>query len=411
MPLSRIHRTLIRDLAKRVVELSADPDNEQRREMWYRHNALERVKPMILVFPEGSWKELLPDDELVVDDPEWRNHEFYLRHLIYHGEVLRDDNVIEPYFRLSPPWGSTGFGLSAPMKQSTAHRGAAAYDPVLREESDIEKLKEPEFSVDEPEMNRRWNEAHDVVGDLLELRWKRGPGVNTSLVNLVCFLRGLEQVMIDMVERPEWLAQVFQFMLDGTRKVLDGLDASGLVFSNAKNDYAGSGGVCYTKELPGDDQNGSLGLKDIWGFAESQEYTGISPTMYYEFGIKYQAPMLDRFGLNCYACCEDLTDKLDLILDTVPKLRRLSISPWTDIDVAAEKLGKKVIYSWKPIPTLVTNPYDEDYIRDYMRRGMEATKGNVVEMVLKDTHTCNDVPERMTRWVEISKELAEEYAG
>ena len=297
------------------------------------------------------------------------------------------------------------------MKGSGKHGSASAYDPVLIEESDIDKLQVPEFFVNEEEKDRRWNEAYDAVGDILQIRWKRGPGVNTSLVNLVCYLRGLEQVMLDMVERPEWLHRVFQFMMDGTRKVLDGLDASGLVYSNASNDYAGSGGLCYTKELPGDEANGSLGLMDIWGFAESQEYTLISPKMYYEFGIRYQAPLLERFGLNCYGCCENLTDKLDLILDTVPNLRRLSISPWTDVDVAAEKLGKNVIYSWKPIPTLVTDPYDEDYTREYMRRAMEATRGNVVEMVLKDTHTCNGRPDRMRRWVEISKELAEEYAG
>ena len=91
MPLSHAHRNLIRDLAKRVAELAADPVNEEHRRMWYRHNALERVKPMILVFPEGSWTELIPDSELIIDDPEWRRYEFWLRHLIYRAEVLKDD--------------------------------------------------------------------------------------------------------------------------------------------------------------------------------------------------------------------------------------------------------------------------------------------------------------------------------
>lgn len=57
-------RTVIRDLAKRVAEIAALPVQEQRPEMWRRHNRLERVRPMILVFPEGAWEELLPDSHL-----------------------------------------------------------------------------------------------------------------------------------------------------------------------------------------------------------------------------------------------------------------------------------------------------------------------------------------------------------
>jgi hypothetical protein len=409
MPLDAREKTHIRDLAKRVAEIAADPYNEERRQMWYRHNALERVKPMVLIFPEGSWEELMPESTMVCEDPTWRRHEFYLRHLIYRWEHLRDDNVIEPYLQMGAPRGATSWGLEMQVKRSEAARGAFAYDPVLKGPEDFAKMVKPHYHVDHDKKKEMWDEATDAVGDILTVRWTRGKGINTSLVNQICNWHGLEQTMSDMIERPEFLHEIFTFLMEGTQTLLDELEASGELEANNSNDYAGSGGVCYSKELPGDD-DGPIMLKDIWGFAESQEYTLVSPRMYDEFGLKYQAPLLERCGLNCYACCEGLDDKLDLIMEKVPNLRRLSISPWTDVNIAAEKLEDKIIYSWKPPPMLVTDPYDTDYTRKYTRDFLEATKGNVVEMILKDTHTCNHQPQRLTDWVEICKELAEDYA-
>ena len=410
MPLSPKERSYIRDLATRVAEIAAHPYNAERREMWYRHNGLERVKPMVLVFPEGSWPELLPDSRLTIEDPVWRQHEFYLLHVIYRWEHLRDDNVIEPYMEIPSTRSVSGWGLTAKQTHSTTKRGAWKYDPVLREESDFEKMTPPVFSVDLERKRQLWEDAEETVGDILQVRRKRGVFVNLSLVNMLCYWRGLEQVMTDMIERPEWLHRVFTFMMENTQRLLDELEASGELELNNSNDYAGSGGVSYTRELPAKDFTGTVRLKDMWGFAESQEYTLVSPAMYDDFGIRYQAPLLERCGMSCYGCCEGMNDKLDLIVRKVPRLRRLSISPWTDVRIAAEKLGDKVIYSWKPDPTIVTNPYDPERMRAYLRDAVEATKGCVFEMVLKDTHTCNSQPQRMTEWVEIAKQVAEEAA-
>jgi hypothetical protein len=39
-------------------------------------------------------------------------------------------------------------------------------------------------------------------------------------------------------------------------------------------------------------------------------------------------------GLNYYGCCEPLHNKMD-ILAKVPRLRKISISPWCDVARAA----------------------------------------------------------------------------
>ena len=39
---------VIRDLAKQVLEISHDPVNEERRELWYEHNSLQPTRPLVL---------------------------------------------------------------------------------------------------------------------------------------------------------------------------------------------------------------------------------------------------------------------------------------------------------------------------------------------------------------------------
>jgi hypothetical protein len=72
-------------------------------------------------------------------------------------------------------------------------------------------------------------------------------------------------------------------------------------------------------------------------------------------------------------------------------------------------LGDKYIFSWKPHPAHLVGDFDEKKVRDYIKAALDATRGCVVEMILKDTHTCENRPERFTRWTEIARELAEKY--
>ena len=50
---------------------------------------------MILIFPEGSWRELLPDDQFVCQDPLLRGIERQLRIKIYTQEHFDTDYPIE----------------------------------------------------------------------------------------------------------------------------------------------------------------------------------------------------------------------------------------------------------------------------------------------------------------------------
>ena len=133
----------------------------------------------------------------------------------------------------------------------------------------------------------------------------------------------------------------------------------------------------------------------------------VSPEMHAEFCLAYEKPLLEPFGLTGYGCCEDLTRKLDDVL-TIPHIRRISIAPFADVDACAEKIGRKAIFSWKPHPSHLVGEFDADRIRDYIQHTVDVTRDGVLEMILKDTHTCEHHPERFTRWTEIAQQVVAE---
>jgi len=64
------------------------------------------------------------------------------------------------------------------------------------------------------------------------------------------------------------------------------------------------------------------------------------------------------------------------------------------------------IFSWKPHPAHLVGEFDEDMIRNYIRHTIDVAQrhGCVLEMILKDTHTCEHRPERFDRWTRIARE-------
>ncbi|MBI2942163.1 MAG: hypothetical protein HYY04_17160, partial [Chloroflexi bacterium] len=109
--LNREVRMHLRELARRVAEIAHHPKQAEKRELWRRHNRLERVRPLILVFAEDSWYEMLPEEAMVVADPYWRQWEWYLQHLIYRDEHLPDDFVVEPVLDVTSVVRQGGWGV------------------------------------------------------------------------------------------------------------------------------------------------------------------------------------------------------------------------------------------------------------------------------------------------------------
>ena len=404
-------RDYLRRLANQVAEIAELPVQEERRDLWKGHNALESERPMILIFPEGSWRELLPEDQLICEDPFYRDIEKKLRIKIYTHEHFDTDYVIEKTFNTSMHVAHTGWGLETRHTDSPDPTGAWGFQPTMKSYSDSEKLVHPEIVVDEAAAAQDLEITQELIGDILEVREKAIAHNSAHLTALFSGWRGLDQLCMDMIEAPEWVHETMAFVTEGLVNLWQAYEQQGLLSLNNEDDYHSSGGIGYTDRLPALDFDPErVRFRDVWGSTESQEMTMVSPEMHETFIMKYEAEFLKPFALNGYGCCDDLTQKLDSVC-ALPQMRRISISPYADVPECAERLKGDFILSWKPGPWDLVGEFNADTIRKRIRSAIEAAGEHncVFEMILKDTHTCDHQPDRFTRWSQIAREEVERF--
>jgi hypothetical protein len=406
--LNQRDRLILRELAKQVADLAARPVEEEKRELWYRHNALEPTRPLVFCDPENGWNEILTPETLQCEGGLARAWEWHLRREVFWGAQMRDDKVIEPVFNVGHVYTETDWGLRE-TRIGGEGGGSWRWEAPLKTYDDMDKLRFPQITVDYEATQELLQLAQETFGDILQVRLKTVWWWSFGMTQTLVYLRGLEQIMYDMVDCPDELHRLMAFLRDGHAARLDFLEKNGLLFLNNDGTYVGSGGFGWTHELPQPDFNGHVRPVDMWGFAESQETVGISASMFEEFIFPYQLSLLERFGLNCYGCCEPLDSRWHVV-EKFPRLRRVSMSPWVNVEVMAERLGNRYIFSWKPHPgVLATDTFDEEFVRQTLRQGLRALKRNDcrVEIIMKDCHTIRHDPQRVIRWVQIAKEEAE----
>jgi hypothetical protein len=399
---------ILRELAKQVAELAARPIEQEKRDLWYQHNALEPTRPLVFCDPENGWNEILTPDTLQCEGGLARAWEWHLRREVFWGAQMRDDKVIEPVFNVGHVYTETDWGLRE-TRIGGEGGGAWRWEAPLKSYDDMDKLRFPQMTVDYEATQELLQLAEETFGDILQVRLKTVWWWSLGLTQTLVYLRGLEQIMYDMVDCPDELHRLMAFLRDGHKARLDFLEQNGLLFLNNDGTYVGSGGFGWTDELPQPDFSGHVRPMDMWGFAESQETVGISASMFEEFIFPYQLSLLERFGLNCYGCCEPLDSRWHVV-ERFPRLRRVSMSPWANVEVMAERLGNRYIFSWKPHPgVLAADTFDEEFVRQTLRQGLRALKRNDcrVEIIMKDCHTIRHAPQRVIRWVQIAKEEAE----
>jgi len=406
--LNQRDRLILRELAQQVAELADRPVEKEKRELWYRHNALEPTRPLVFCDPENGWNEILTPDTLQCEGGLARAWEWYLRREVFWGAHMRDDKVIEAVFNVGHVYTETDWGLRE-TRIGGEGGGSWRWEAPLKTYDDMDKLRFPQITVDYEATQELLQLAQETFGDILQVRLKTVWWWSFGMTQTLVYLRGLEQIMYDMVDCPEGVHRLMAFLRDGHAARLDFLEKNGLLFLNNDGTYVGSGGFGWTHELPQPDFNGHVRPIDMWGFAESQETVGISASMFEEFIFPYQLTLLERFGLNCYGCCEPLDSRWHVV-KKFPRLRRVSMSPWANVEVMAERLGNRYIFSWKPHPgVLAADTFDEEFVRQTLRQGLNVLKKNDcrVEIIMKDCHTIRHDPQRVTRWVQIAKEEAE----
>ena len=365
-----------------------------------------------------AWHEM-EESALQCQNPSWHPYESFLRQAIFHHR-FEDDFIFEPWINVDAicqtpvpagdwEWGGL-WGLPVRWEASDNNpHGTKRWDPPLKDPEDFAKMKATTHLILEKETAEKLERVTEALGDIITINLDRGPAyrmwhgdISTELAQL----RGMEQIMWDMLDRPDWLHEVLAFMRDG------------ILAAHQQAEDNGDWGLCdhqnqcmpyeNTLQDPAANTNG-VARKDLWYYAASQETTLVGPQQFDEFMLQYQIPIMEKFGLTAYGCCEDLTRKIDL-LRKIPNLRRIAVSPFANVEKCAEQIGTDYVISYRPSPAdMVSYGLEDEQIREMLRKDLAALKGTCFDITLKDVETVQNDPKRIKNWVKIVRETIEEY--
>ena len=149
----------------------------------------------------------------------------------------------------------------------------------------------------------------------------------------------------------------------------------------------------------------------MWGNATAQIFGSVSGRMHWEFALKHEMRWLERWGLTYYGCCEPLDIKMG-ILRRIPNLRKISMSPWVDVERAVRGGRRRLCLLAQAHPggagrgRLAAGAGACTTWRDFL----EQARGCRIEIIMKDISTVRYQPQRLWEWEQIAMALAQEYA-
>lgn len=417
-------RKVLTELAKKYREISETVEMSERKNCWRKLHDLNPERPMILFEPyfiEG----FLSTYTFNCQDQFFRNIEAKLIYPIKQYDILADDVILEPYFRLA--W--SGKGLSAigtifgdiKIEEHGADKPSLAHlsNFPIKTPNDIKKLKSRVFSIDREPTLKIKEILEDIFGDILPIRLGNVDNFDSYLGSQIFTgnnyigitgdlfkLIGSEKMMLWTYDYPEVIHSLLRFLTDDRLYFYEFLIKEKLLDFNTDNQFAGPSSYGYTSSLPQPGTKKEVELKDLWTWPESQETQMVSPSMFNEIFLPYIAEIANKFGLSYYGCCETITDRFEYIEKAIHNLRTVSISNWSDTFKAGELLGNKYVYSKKPMPAYVSgiNP-NWDMVEKEAVDTKIATKDCCVEIIFRDLYSQNCTPaiaaELIRKWKRI----------
>ena len=407
--ISEEDKTVLTGLARQVRETAERPEMAEKKRLWTLHNNLKQERPMIFCDPENGWHEIIPESTLQCKNDLARHWELTMKKLVFWGDEMGDDYVVEavldvPHVYKELPWRIKGKEERSHGFSTQLDGGAYHIDTVMDSYDEIPNILPAEITVDYETTAKVLDVAHEIFDGILKVQNRTVWYWSVGLTDEYSQLRGMDKMMMDFYDNPDGVHALMALLRDGTLQRLDFLEKNGLFYPNNNYTYVGSGGIGWTDQLPSDEPAKTSGM---WGLLESQITVGVSPDMFEEFIFPYQKPVLDRFGLGCYGCCEPMDDRFKTVKQS-KNLRRVSVSHWANPEIMSDSLKKDYIFSFKPTPSpLATYEMDMATAREELETKLGIAMGkNNIEILMKDNHTLGNNPDNVKKWVKLAREIA-----
>lgn len=408
----------LRELGRRVQEIAALPIQAENQKLWRAVNDRKMIRPAVFVRDYPIYLiEQGGELATAIEDEFLKPIEADLLLRLYEWKHLRCDRVVEPVVMCPLSLMDSGFGLDTSTDMvkflsGSVYDTARSYDRQISTEEDLQKIREPVVSYDRETTLGNFARMQEVFDGILEVRLAGVHHFHCEPWDDLLSWMGIEEGMADFALRPEFMRKAVDryvaCSLSGARQY----ERLGLVASNNCSVKVGQGGPGYTSELP-EPRPGNIGgeLADNWGGAMDQILTSVSPEMTAEFAVEPERAWSEAFGLFYYGCCERLDHKVGEVR-RFPKLRKVSMSPFAEIENGMAQLGSDVVVSFKPNSTyLAESNWDRERSRRELVRVCELARkyGCNVEIVMKTLLSLNGEPQRLWEWCDIAMEVVSAY--
>jgi len=408
--MEQTQKETLRELGRRYAEIAALPRQQETIDGWRRLNGLQPTRPMVrldqLPWHELDWgadKMVSRDDDLLGRMPGFWSIEGRLRRILYAWDNFKADMVVLPYVGLARTVRNAGLGPAAQVERLGLSQQFAEQLGTIEE---VRALETPVIEVDPDLDQRRLEVLSEIFDGILPVKLV-GHGRHSGLWDLISTKISPERMLYDLIDRPDYVKVLINKFVEMENGVLDQFEEHGLLEA-APPEIHCTGGFC--DDLPSAEYDGQKATaKDTWAMSMAQMFSDVSPAMQEEFDILPLKPLLERYGLVYYGCCEPLHNKIDIVRK-IDNVRKISVSPWADKELSAERIHGDYVFSAKPNPSYVAmGSFDAELIRKDLAETVDICRRHATpcELILKDVSTvCND-PGRLTEWEKIAMDVVD----
>ncbi|MCE5278740.1 MAG: hypothetical protein LLG03_12010 [Planctomycetaceae bacterium] len=410
MAISQQDRQQLRELTRQYQQVACLDVHGRTMQDWRRLNGLRPVRPMVMI-DQICWHEMNVNDELTTrcEDPFVRGLEWGMRASLYKWKHFPADMAFYPFLQIPKVYSISPIGVDTQVSSDDAlHSGAQShlFKDQLADDAALAKLKNVIVRFDAKATAECENLVNDLVGDIMPVKMS-GMSIWAAVWDRIVFWRGATPVLYDLADRPEFLHRLMRRLMEIEMDTLDQLEQQSLLEPEPGVIHCVG---AYSDELPAAGFDPAhVRAKDCWAAGAAQIFSEVSPAMHDEFEIAYLKPYLERFGLINYGCCEPLHRKIDIIRK-IRNVRMISVSPWAQVEVAAESMGRDFVMARKNNPSFVAmDAFDERLVVDEVKATLKATaaNGTPCAFILKDITTVRNEPQRLTRWYQAVKATIE----
>lgn len=347
--MSKIIKDEIKELFDQLLELTETPENKRREKMWGPDFSPDEYEPgLIAPFPADKREEKRPPVTADWDRLQWSKflhfniREYYTDPLVYLKWTLKiniyrfknfpDDT---PLLKIIPIYLGVAFEPSlfgVPVVYSLNREPLFTSEgSVIKDKRDLAKIKLPNFfkSGLMPLAHKFYDEINKLIPkgfSVIFPKWGRGP------FGVACAVRGMENLLIDMIEDPKFVHQLMQLIVNSRKE-----------YTQNRRKFTGKNEIestCWNDEV-------SCPI--------------ISPQLYEEFIFPYEDQLSNFYGgIRWWHSCGNKTPLVSIIKRMSQPIGFMDFGLWADnLQTAVRELNARIPFHVRPASNQILERNEE----------------------------------------------------